>query len=332
MDHEEMEFQTFLERDKAEAEKASRIKIGIREATQFVDHPAVGKLESVDDFRTIMHLQFRAFRSNFPASVLSQVMDGCGVAYLAIDEDQPDLKIGYAVLVSKKLDNNKIQRELNEKDKHISEGVDMWFDHSYYHDHESSGYTKEMIDIHDIGIDPVFQGKGYGAEFLRLVKRTYETKFGESKWKALVRINNVPSLGLLTSVLKMSCSRLQGLQTEKEHGSEETNFWLDTEIPPVDELPQNLKTKDVWNIGDSLPAAEFFLLPMPEGEQSRTRYIKQTIDMLRQVMAVGRDPILGKDYVMRRVCRGEELQDLGIDVNPAISYLFFTREWEHKLD
>ncbi len=60
--------------------------------------------------------------------------------------------------------------------------------------------------------------------------------------------------------------------------------------------------------------------------------------MLKQKMAMVRDPVPGQDYVMRMVCRsldferymGGPLGGYPDDINRQVRFLFFTRDWKYK--
>ena len=51
--------------------------------------------------------------------------------------------------------------------------------------------------------------------------------------------------------------------------------------------------------------------------------------MLKTIMAVGRDPVPGQDYIMRKVYKPDESETWGFHIDDEKSYLEFTRNWAY---
>ena len=292
------------------------------------------------DFVALIDMQRAIFGAVTPMEVIHQVLlENKGVVYVGIDGTGK--KIGYTVVKTGKLDENRIQAELRETDSLICAGVDLW-NLKYFHDHYDYDVPQDTVVLHELGIIPSEQRKKYAKELLRQVRGQFEAQHGPKFWMAFVRINNIGSITSLTRALGMSMIEMQGPPDEKEvkrimeqvgplsfHGSLETNFRGDNIVPALDVLPDNSKTGKVWLINDPYPKENFFL-PMVQGEQSDLRYYTEVVAMLKMKMAYGRIPVEGEDFVMRKVCTSGELEKLGIkNIKSGVPYLFFTKEWEY---
>lgn len=300
-----------------------------------------GGLEAVslNDFAAFQSMQQSSFGAETPFEVIRQILlQDKGMVFSIHDMGDGDKRVGYIVLVTGKLDEVAIQHELDAVDASSSTKKGL---KRYFTDHYDYELPEGAVDLHEIAIDPAKQRQGIGTVLARSIRNYYENQYGMTRWIALVRINNIGSLKALTEGVNMSMVGIQGppdndlivrLKNEhgvqEFHGSKETNFRADSNIPCCHDLPEDSKDGVVWKPEDPTPSTKHFFLAMSAGEQGDLAPSGQVIDMLKQVMAVGRYPQSG-DYVMSKVCTAKELRDSGVQIKDEenLPYLFFTREW-----
>ena len=111
----------------------------------------------VIDIRSIIgleNLQQTVFGSSTAHEVFRQIfIERKGVPYLALDPDNPNMTVGYAIVKTGELEEKEIQAELNERDKLINAGVSL-YNLSYFHDHYDYAVPQDTVVLHEIGVLP----------------------------------------------------------------------------------------------------------------------------------------------------------------------------------
>lgn len=299
-------------------------------------HMDIRQASSHVSYEFLLPIQKSAFGSNIYFNEFDQLLEeGRGVIYVAKDKKGSKEVIGYAVLQTENLNENAIQKQIKLKKSDLRGHSST----AKFHDHLDYPLPPDTVLVAELGIRKEYQKKGYGLELLKAVMEAYQTEHGGKYWTSFVRINNIGSLKIITGLnfgiknnLLLGSRSMIGMQgpTLDPFGSKETNFRTDSIIPAIDALPPDSSSSPIWKEGNPKPSGKHFFLPMPPGEQKDLQNSKTTIDMLKMVMAYGRIPVEGEDFVMRRVCSDEELRKLGVaDVKSEIPYLFFTKDWNY---
>jgi hypothetical protein len=296
---------------------------------------------NAEDILTIKKLQKMAFDKFTSAELIHQIVEeDRGIIYLVMKGKKP---AGYAMLVTKKLDEGRIQKHLAMTDTVVKKYPIFG---SFFHDH-NDGYNTgiseqlsdpvETIDLHEIGV----VDRGYALETLQLINQTIKHDYGDKRMTALVRIGLINSQVPLMHIFGMTMTALQGPPSEqfireahelgnyeRLYGSNDRNFHADTSIVPAKKIPQGCKSSDVWYQDMPQPIGDNIFIPLTQediiGDDSLL-WAK-----LEKIMVKGKNPIPGKDFVVLKTTSQREMAKSGIKAKENTIYLYLSRNWEYE--
>jgi len=297
------------------------------------------------NYLSLSDMQKNTFGALTPSGEFDQLIrQGKGIMYFAESKEKPGTTIGYVVLQTKNLDEAAIQVEMTQKATagDNPSGLDRYNGQHTFHDHLDYPLAPNTVLIAELGILQEYQKQGLGLELLQSIMEAQMAEHGNICFTAFVRINNLGpqkvdtklNFGVKNNLLLGSMSMI-GMQgpTRDRFGSVESNFRADSIVPAIAVLPLDCSSSRVWRDGDQKPSGKYFFLPMSQGEQADLKNSVPMIEMLKTVMAYGRIPVEGEDFIMRKVCEYDELKELGItDITPGVSYLFFTKDWKYGIE
>lgn len=269
------------------------------------------------DMNLIQMIEKESFGINIHEYELKEILDGKGIIYLAMKENQP---IAYLVILKENIDEHSLQAKLHSM--HCN-GIDVMHDDTHIH-------KEKQLYWHLIGVHHNYQGKGIGSKLIQYVKSKLSPQENALEWTACIRVNNLRSMLIFMKYLGMSMvsrkskDKRQFSSEEIEifamHGSRETNFNASNRIAPAFNLEDKRNKAYLWKDQKLNGEPKEILIPIWDGEESDLPL--STIKKIDEIMSFDNE-------TPKYICRGI-FKTSKVDWDE--SFLYFTKEETQVVD